>query len=186
MEAHASIVLQATEQKFEPPVQRHLEPEHIAELTTSVGDFEPPTFVPKPTCVNNNAHAPEVLSQREDEEIHVQNRYNLQLRPNLVNVMVSPVHSQPPRVHPSLTSTTIAPNITRLRSHVTIINYDINPSIKTSMKAKNPQLNFEQGCAAANHALQLWQLQATMHANFPNEGFSRVIIDYETLRNYVI
>ena len=93
---------------------------------------------------------------------------------------MSPVHVQPPRVYLSLTSTTIPPNITRLQSRVAIRNYDIDPSIIPSIKVKIPQRKYAQDCGAANHALHLWQLQATMHANFPNEGFARAIIDYET------
>ena len=93
---------------------------------------------------------------------------------------MSPVHSQSPRVQPSLTSTTIPPNIIRLQSRATISNYDINPSIILIIKVKILQRKYVQGYCASNHALHLWQLQATMHANFPNEGFARAIIDYET------
>ena len=152
-------------------------------MTAPVGDFELPTFVPQPTPVNNNAHAPEVRPQKEDEETHVHHQYNLQLRPNLVNVAVFPVHSQPPKVHPRLTSTTISPNITRLRSRVAIRNYDIHLSIIPIIKVKIPQLKYAQGYDAANHALQLWQLQTKMHTNFPNEGFARAIIDDETRKS---
>ena len=175
----APISHQATKQKFEPPVQRHLEPEHISGLTAPFGDFEPPTLVPQPIPVNNNAHAPEILPQNDDEEIHLQHRYNLRPRPKLVHVFMSPVHRQPPRLHPSLTSTTIPPNITHLRSCVTISNYDIDPAIIPSINVKIPQPKYAQGYGTANHALQLWQLQTTMHANLSNEGFSGAIIDNE-------
>ena len=160
-----------------------MEPENISELTAHVGHFDPPAFVPEPTPVNNNAYASEVMYQKEDEESHVQNKYNLQPRPNLVNSAVSPVHSQPTRVHPSETSATISPNITRLRSHVAIINYNIDPSIIASIKVKIPQRKYAQGYAAANHALQLWQLQASMHTNLRDEGFTRAIIDDETSKS---
>ena len=30
----------------------------------------------------------------------------------------------------------------------------------------------------------MWQLQATMHANFPNKGFAGAIIDYETGKSF--
>ena len=70
----APISSQATEQQIDPPEQRHLESEHITELTAPVGDFEPPIFPPQPTPVNDNANAPEVLSHKEDEETHVKHR----------------------------------------------------------------------------------------------------------------
>ena len=44
----APTIHQATEQKVEPPVQRHLEPEHISELMAPVVDFEPTTFPHNP------------------------------------------------------------------------------------------------------------------------------------------
>ena len=91
-----------------------------------------------------------------------------------------PVHIQPPRVHPSVNITTISPNSTHLRSRVAIVNYDIDPSIIPSIKVKTPQRKYAQGSAAENHAFQLWQLQAKMHASLPDEGFSRAIIDNET------
>ena len=158
-------------------MKRHLEPELIAELTAPVGNFEPPTLVPQPIHLNKNAHALEVLSQKENEENHVQHWYNIRSRPKLVNVAVSPVHRQPPKVHLNLTSTTISPNITHLQSRVAIRNYDIDPSIIPSIKVKIPQRKYAPGYGTSNHALQLWQLQATMHDNFPNEGFSGAIID---------
>ena len=83
-------------------------------------------------------------------------------------------------MHPSLTSTTITPNITCLQSCVAIINYGINTSIIPRIKVKIPQHKYAQGYGAANHALQLWQLQATIHANLLNEGFAGAIIDDET------
>ena len=145
-----------------------------------VGNFEPPTFVPQPTPVNDNEHAPEVLFHKEDEETHVQHRYNIQPRPNLVNVAVYPVKSQPPRVHPRLTSTTISPNITSLQSRVSISNYDIHPSIIPGIKLQSPQRKYAQVYTAGKHALHLWQLQAAMYANLPNEGFAGAIIDDKT------
>ena len=78
------------------------------------------------------------MSQREDEEIHPQHRYNLRTWTKLANVAVSPVHSQSPRVHSSLISTNITPNITCLQSRVVISNYDINLSIIPSIKVKIP------------------------------------------------
>ena len=166
------------------------------------GDFDPPAFVPYPTHVNNGAHAPAVMSQEEDEEELVQRRYILKPRSNPVNTAVSPVHSQPPglveagdyydilddkdeeaeppRVHPSVTSATISPNLKGLRSRVAIVKSDIDPSIIPRIKAERPQRNYAHGYSAANHALQLCQLQETMHANFPNKGFSGAIIDDET------
>ena len=161
-------------------MQRHLEPENIAELTAPVSDFEPSTIFPQPIPVNNIANAPEVLSRKEDKETHVQHHYNLQPLPQIVNVAVSPVHSQPPRVHPSLTSTNIPPNITHIQSRVAIRNYGIDPSIITSINVKIPQRKYAQCYGAANHALQLWQLQETTNANLPNEGFSGAIIDNKT------
>ena len=93
---------------------------------------------------------------------------------------MSPVHSQPPRVNSSLTRTTIPPQVTRLRSRVATSNYDIDPSLIPSIKVQSPQGKYAQGYGAANHALQLWQLQAKMHANLPKEGFAGAIIDDET------
>ena len=130
----APINRQTTDQQVKPPAQHYLQPEHISELMAPVGNFEPPTFVPQPTPVNDNEHAPEVLFHKEDEETHVQNFYNLLPWPKLVSVVVSPVHIQPPRVYPSLTSNTILPNITRLRSRVAISNYDIDISLIPSIK----------------------------------------------------
>ena len=92
---------------------------------------------------------------------------------------MSPVHSQPPRVHPSLTRTTIPPKVTRLRSRVAISNYNIDPSLIPSTKVQIPQVKYTQGYGVANHALRLWQLQATMNANFPKEGFAGAIVDNE-------
>ena len=149
---------QSTEQQVDPLMQRHLEPEHISELTEPVGDFDPPAFVPQPTTVNDNAHAPEVISHKEDEEAHVQHRYNLRTRPNIVIATVYPVHIQHPRVHPSVTSATISPNITFLKSRVAVVNYKTDPSIIPIIKVKSPQRKYAQGYDAANHALQLWQL----------------------------
>ena len=85
-----------------------------------------------------------------------------------------------PRVHPSVTSATISPKLTRLRSRVAVVNSDINPSIIPSIKVESPQHKYAQGYAAANRLLHLGQLQATMHANLLNEGFVGAIIDDET------
>ena len=66
--------LQATEHQVEPPTQRHLEPDHIAELMAPVCNFDPLAFVQQPTAVNDSAHAPAFMSQKEDEESHVQHQ----------------------------------------------------------------------------------------------------------------
>ena len=157
-----------------------MEPEHSVELMEPVSEYQPPTLDPQPIPINNNALSPEVLSHKEDEENQTQHRYNLRTWSKLANVAVYPVHSQPPRVHPSLTRTTIPPKVTRLRSRVAISNYDIHPSLIPSIKVKTPQGKYAQGYGAANHTLQLWQLQATMHANYPKEGLAGVIIDDKT------
>ena len=85
------------------------------------------------------------MSQKDNEESHVHHRYNLLPRPNLVKATVSPVRIQPPRVHPSLTRATISPNSTHLRSRVTIVNYDIDPSIIPSIKVKSSQRKYAHG-----------------------------------------
>ena len=102
-----------------------------------VNECEPPTLDPQPIPVNNHALSPEVLSHKENQENQAQHRYNLQLRPKLANFAVSPVHRQPPRVHPSLSRTTIPPKVKRLRSRVAINNYDINPSLTPSIKVQS-------------------------------------------------
>ena len=83
-------------------------------------------------------------------------------------------------MHPSLTRTTITPKVTRLRSRVAISNYGIDTSIIPIIKIQTPQGKYAQGYGASNHALQLWQLQAKIHANLPKEGFDGAIIDDET------
>ena len=79
-----------------------------------------------------------------------------------------------------MTSVTISPILTRLQSHVAIVNSDIDPSIIPSIRVEIPQRKYVQGYAAANHAHKLWQLQATMHANFPDKSLDGAIIDNET------
>ena len=148
-----------------------------------VSEFESPTIDPQPIYVNNNELSPEFLSHKEGEENQAQHRYNLQTRRKLANVAVSPVHNQPSRLHPSLTSTTIPPIVTRLRARVAISNYDIDPSHIPSIWVQIPQGKYTQGYGAANHALQLWKLEATVHDNFPDEGFSGVIINDETRKS---
>ena len=123
-----------------------------------VSECDPPTLDPQPIPVNNNALSPEVLSHKEVEENQAQQRYNLRPQTKLANVAVSPVHSQPPRVHPSLTRTTIPPKVTRLRSRVAISNYDIDRSLIPSIKVQIPQSKYAQDFGAANHTLQLCQL----------------------------
>ena len=161
----------ATEQQLEPLGNWYLEPEHSAELMSPVSECEPTTLDPQPIPVNNNALSPEVLSHKEYEENQEQHRYNLRPRPKVANDEVSTVHSQPPGVHPSLTRTTILPNVTRLRSRVAISNYDIDTSLIPSIKVQILQGKYAQGYGAANHELQLWQLQVTMHENLPKEVF---------------
>ena len=145
-----------------------------------VSECEPPTLDPQPIPVNNNALSPEVLYHKKDEENQAQHGNNLRPWPKLENFAVSPVHSQYPRVHPSLTRTTIPPKVTRLRSHVATSDYDINPSLIPSIKVQIPEGKYAQGYGAKNHALQQWQQKATMHANFPKEGFIGMIIDDKT------
>ena len=123
------------------------------ELMETVSECEPPTLDPQPIPVNNNTLSPEVLSNKEYEENQAQHWYNLRPPPKIENVAVYPVHSQPTRVHPSLTRTTINPKVTHLRSRATISNYDIDTFFIPSIKVQIPQGKYTQCYGESNHVL---------------------------------
>ena len=50
----------------------------------------------------------------------------------------------------------------------------------TKHQGQIPQRKYAQGYAALTHVLHIWQLQATMNANFSNESFYGAIIDDES------
>ena len=104
---------------------------------------------------------PAMISQYDEDEEPNQPRYNLRSRPNLVNSVLSP-------------------ELVHLRSRAAVCNSDIDPSIIPGININRSTSKYTRGLAAANHALQLWQLHTTMATNFPNEGFAHAIIDEET------
>ena len=121
----------------------------------------PPQVVRQQTLPINEPPMPAMISQYDEDEEPNQPRYNLRSRPNLVNSVLSP-------------------ELVHLRSRAAVCNSDIDPSIIPGININRSANKYTRGLAAANHALQLWQLHTTMATNFPNEGFAHAIIDEET------
>ena len=67
-----------------------------------------------------------------------------------------------------------------LRSRTNRVNATIDPSLIPDINIKIPERKYAHGLTAANHALQLWQLNASLKENFPNEKFDGAILDDET------
>ena len=64
-----------------------------------------------------------------------------------------------------------------LRSRTNRVNATIDPSLIPGINIKNPEQKYAHGLTAANHALQLWQLNASLKEKFPNEKFAGAILD---------
>ena len=67
-----------------------------------------------------------------------------------------------------------------LRSRANLSNHAIDPTLIPGIKINSPERRYAHGYTAANHALQLWQLNTTMQKNFPNENFASAVLYDET------
>jgi hypothetical protein len=67
-----------------------------------------------------------------------------------------------------------------LRRRANLINSQIDPAIIPGIDLSKPASKYSRGLAAANHALQVYQLAQTMQDNFPTENFACAILDEET------
>jgi hypothetical protein len=141
----------------EPEPEREPEPVQNAPLV-DVAITRENTQQPTLPCDNQ---APAIISQYADDEEPIPPRYNLRSQPNLVNSVLSP-------------------EIIKLRSKAISTNHDIDPSLIPGINIFKSENKYTRGFAAANHALQLWQLHTTMATNFPDENFAHAIIDEET------
>ena len=70
-------------------------------------------------------------------------------------------------------------NLRSRQNLVNDVNSNINPGLIPAIHVNRPQRKLAHGYGAANHALQLFQLGATMKTNFPKE-FAGAIIDEAT------
>ena len=64
-----------------------------------------------------------------------------------------------------------------LRRHPNLFNAMIDPTIIPGIHIKIPEYKYANSLTAANHALQLWQLQLTMNEKPPDEKFAGTILD---------
>ena len=67
-----------------------------------------------------------------------------------------------------------------LRMRANLSNQAIDPTLIPGIKIDSPERRYAHGYTAANHALQLWQLNTTMQKNFPNKNFASAVLDNET------
>ena len=66
-----------------------------------------------------------------------------------------------------------------LRSRTNRVNATIEPLLIPGVNIKRPERKYAHGLTAVNHALQLWQLNASLKENFPNENFAGAILNDE-------
>ena len=105
---------------------------------------------PPPPLPDDHGPAPALISQYEEDEDPIEPRYNLRIRRNAAN---------------SATSFDLC---------------DINPDLIPDIDVTKTGHRYARGLAAANHALQMYQIHTTMASNFPNENYAQAVLDEET------
>ena len=142
-----------TQQPIEPLPRPEPTIESIPELeqpAPSVDVASTEEDTPQPILPNNRPPAPAMISQYEEDEEPIEPRYNLRKRHNFANLA---------------TATSLCNN---------------NPDLISGINIHKPECKYTRGLAAANHALQVYQLHTTMAAKFPNKNYAHAILDEET------